>query len=118
MLNPKEVYQRRQEAIRQHQNQRQAELREESKKVFQWILKIIDENTRKGFFGPIYVLQYDGSNCINFGGEESQNCNFPRAELFPDICEVINSEEGFCAEFEKDVKISDKNAWELTVTVV
>lgn len=118
MLNPKEVHQRRQAAIRYRQDQRQAKLREESKKVFQWILKIIDENTTKGLFGSICVWQYDGSNCIIFGGEEFQNCNFPRAELFPDICEVINSEEGFCAEYEKDVEISNKNAWKLKVTVI
>ena len=107
MLDPKEVRKRLQEA----------ELMEESKKVFQWILELLDNDTKTGYFGSITVWQYDNTNSIDAGGgDKYEQCIFARDEIFPIICEVINNEEGYHAEYNPNAVIYDEDAWSISVT--
>lgn len=110
MLDPQEVRKRRQSAILQSQLARREKLMEEAKKIFQWILKLIDEDTKKGCFSSITVYQYDRSDTINYSGEHYDQCSFSRDEIFPIICEVINSEDGYHAEFREKQVYYDEDA--------
>ena len=117
MLDPQEVRKRRQKAIQQSQIARRDKLMEEAKNIFQWILKLIDEDTKKGRCSSITVYQYDNSNTIDAGGEHYDRCSFSRAEIFPIICEVINAEDGYHAEYRENMVYYDEYAWDITVTV-
>lgn len=116
MLDPKEVRKRRQEAIQQSKIKRQDMLMEEAQKIFQWILELIDENTKKGHYCSVTVMQYDNSNYIK-GCGDNYECRFAREEIFPIICEVINAEDGYHAEYNKNAVYYDENAWSISVTV-
>ena len=116
MLDPKTVRKRRQEAIQQCQIQDQTEFMEEANKIFQWILKLIDEKNKQGFFGAITVWQFDDSNEICAGSKNYIN-SYSRDKIFPVVCEIINAEEGYHAEYRTNVVMYDDTGWDLTVTV-
>ena len=117
MLDPQEVRKRRKEALHQLSVKKRAELIEEAKKIFQWILEMIDTNTLEGRFYNFSIWQYDRSSKITTTTEEYNLSSFSRDEIFPILCDIINKEEGYHAEYEKNVVIYNETAWELSVTI-
>lgn len=117
MLNPQEVRKRRQEAIQQSKAKRQDMLMEEAQKIFQWILKLIDEDSKQGCCNSVTIWQYKDCNTIKVRGEQYGQCRFSIGEIFPIVCEIINHEEGYHAEYSENVVYYDEDAWQLTVTV-
>lgn len=117
MLDPQEIRKEWQEGIKKVEIKKMEARKEEAKKIFQWILKSFREGFKKGNFGnTISVWQYDDSNELN-GGHDKYNMCYDREVIYPIICEVINSEEGYQASYRKDATYYDENAWELTVEI-
>ncbi len=116
MLDPQEIRKEWQEGIKKAEIKKKEARKEEAKRIFQWILKLFRKKFEKGYFGKISVWQYDGSNELN-GGDDKYNMCYDREVIYPIICEVINSEEGYQASYRKDATYYDENAWELTVEI-
>ena len=113
MLDPQEIRKEWQEAEIKKMEAR----KEEAKRIFQWILKLFRKNFEEGYFGSaISVWQFDGSNELN-SGSDKYDMRYDREVMYPIICEVINSEEGYRASYRKDAAYYDENAWELTVVI-
>ena len=118
MLDPQEVRKRRQEAIQQSKVKRQDMLMEEAQKIFQWILKLIDEDSKQGRCNSVAIWQYKDCNTIKASRDEQYGqCRFSIGEIMPIVCEIINHEEGYHAEYTEDAVYYDEDAWRLTVTV-
>lgn len=116
MLDPQEIRKERQERIKKAEIKKMEARKEEAKRIFQWILKLFRKRFEKGYLGKISVFQYDGSNELNAGVDKYDMC-YDREVIYPIICEVINSEEGYRASYRKDATYYDENAWELTVEI-
>ena len=116
MLDPQEIRKEWQEGIKRVESKKMEARKEEAQKVFQWILEMFKKNFEEGYFGDISVWQYEGSNELNYG-YDTYNMSYAREEIYPLVCEIINSEEGYQASYRKDAIYYDENAWELTVEI-
>lgn len=95
-------------------------LNEQAKEIFDWILDLIDEDTKRGIFESITVCLHSDSckierfkklkgNAIEYFG---QSYNLPdsiskhkRIQLFETLEEVVKSEDGFHIVCKNDDKL-------------
>ncbi len=119
MTKAQEVRSRRLEKI-------QSDLTTEAKKIFDWILDLVDENTNTGhFLIPVKVCLFEGQSIIkdsSFNYDKEYDLSeilfkYNRFELFTALKEVIDQEEGYSATLDTDAIFWDAKAIILEVVI-
>lgn len=102
----------------------QNELNEETKKVFDIILALIDAGTNKGYYGATevclfydqYELKTPGYLC-NVYDLSTILHKFDRLQFFTSLKEIVEQEEGFKAVIKTDATVWDSKAIVFQVVV-
>ncbi len=121
MTKAQEVRGRRVEAI-------QKVLPAQAEKIFDWILDLIDTDTKRGFFCEVEVCLFNDQSIIkttdlsgNEGTEYDLECNLlphDKLELFKKLKEIVDNEEGFKAVLKPNTIIGNSEAIIFQVVVV
>ena len=91
------------------------DVNDEAKKVFDWALKLIEEDTKEKCFKDFVIYLFNDesklrTDAINGYGKEYNLNDFlyrhDRIKLFEALKEIVESEEGFSADF-KPTKVWD-----------
>ena len=90
----------------------QSDITVQAKKVFDWMLDLIDANTERGFFGPMEVCLFDDQYTIkttSLSGKkdtEYELCDFllhhDRLAFFSTLKKIVEQEDGFKANLQPD----------------
>ncbi len=90
----------------------QNDITEQAKKVFDWILDLIDEDTTKGNFSPFKVCLFNDQSTIKtaeLSGEKGKSYELgdfllqhDRLEFFSTLKIIVEQEDGFNANFDTD----------------
>lgn len=117
MTKAQEVRSRRLESL-------QNELSEKTEKIFDWILDLMDEETKKGKFGAIEVYIYYDQDELRFDMEgyyvydlSKALQKFDRKQIFSKLKEVVEREEGYTATLNTNAAVWDEPAITFKVDV-
>ena len=103
---------------------RQNELTVETKRIFDWILDLIDADTKSGHYGSIKVcLFYDQDELrttrLNNEAYDMSKIllKFDRKQIFTKLKEVVEQEEGYKATVDTNATLWDSKAIVFQVVV-
>lgn len=95
----------------------QNDITAQAEKVFDWMLDLIDADTKQGYFGPIEVVLFDVQDTIKYfdlngeKGSEYELSDFflqhDRLNFFSTLKKVVEQEDGFKAILKPDAILWD-----------
>lgn len=96
----------------------QSDITAQAEKVFDWMLDLIDADTKKGYFGSIKVYLFDGEHTIKTTpfGDRTYNLGdtfllqHDRLAFFSTLKQVVEQENGFKAVLEPSAIFYDEKA--------
>lgn len=101
----------------------QSDITAQAEKVFDWMLDLIDADTKKGYFGSIEVCLFDGQNKIkhtDFNSEYDLGnvlLQHDRLAFFSELKQVVEQEEGFKAILKPSATLWDSKCIILQIVI-
>lgn len=101
-------------------------LESEAEKIFNWILDLMDADTKRGYFGPMEILLWYDQNGIKTPNNGIQYTvydlsevllKYDRVKLFTVLDKLINEEDGFKSDLSLNAERWESKAIILKVTI-
>ena len=97
----------------------------EAEKIFDWILNLIDEDTKKKYFGSVAVCLFEGQTILktkSLNGTEydltEALLRYDKIKIFKSLKKVVESEKGFKAILKLNDTFYDSKAIIFEVFIV
>ncbi len=113
-----------QEVRKRRLERKQQDLTVVAEGIFDWILDLIDLDTKKGYLGSTKICLFKGKKKLRaiYDSEEEYNLaeallKFDKYEIFEKLKEVIEKEEGYEVDFSRSAVLWDSTGILLEVFV-
>ena len=87
----------------------------EAEKIFNWILDLMDRDTKNGYYGSLAILLFDDQTIIKKATLDGEKydvtktlISYSRQELFEKLLEVVNREDGFEGQLDLNARFYEE----------